>query len=88
MLILRCAEQALAPHVSKILAIDSSKGMVDLYNETLGRERGCAMGAVQGDLVAGVLFERGEGGGTLGVPEGLAHGWSLLGFCVRFQLSD
>ena len=33
--------QALAPHVSKILAIDSSTGMVDLYNETLGSERGC-----------------------------------------------
>ena len=32
--------QALAPHVSKILTIDSSTGMVDLYNETLGRERG------------------------------------------------
>ena len=80
----------MAPHVSKILAIDSSKGMVDLYNATLGRERGCVMGAVQGDLVAGVLVERGEGegGGTLGMPEGLGQGWALLGFCVRFQLSD
>ena len=76
--------------MSKILAIDSSKGMVDLYNATLERERGCVMRAVQGDLVAGVLVERGEGEGdeTLGVPEGLGHGWALLGFCVRFQLSD
>lgn len=83
---MRCVGQALAPHVSKILAIDSSKGMVDLYNATLGSERGCVMRAVQGDLVAGVLVERGEGegGGTLGVPEGLGHGWALLGFCVRF----
>ena len=76
--------------MSKILAIDSSKGMVDLYNTTLGRERGCAMGAVQGDLVAGVLVERGEGDGAgrLGVPEGLGYGWSLLGFCVRYQFSS
>ena len=76
--------------MSKILAIDSSKGMVDLYNATLGRERGCAMGAVQGDLVAGVLVERGEGEGSgmLGVPERLGQGWSLLGFCVRCQLSN
>ena len=87
-LILRCAEQALAPHMSKILAIDSSKGMVDWYNATLGSERECVMGAVQGDLVAGVVGEReGRGGGTLGVPEGLGQGWALLGFCVRFQLS-
>lgn len=48
------------------------------------------MGAVQGDLVAGVLVERGEGegAGTLGVPEGLGQGWTLLGFCVRCQLSN
>lgn len=74
--------------MGKILAIDNSKGMVDLYNETFGEVRGCAMGAVQGDLVAGILVERGEGeGGKLGVPERLGHGWSLLGFCVRFRLS-
>ena len=71
--------------MSRILAIDSSKGMVDLYNATLRREQGCVMGAVQGDLVAGVRGDV-EGGGTLGVPEGLGHGWALLGFCVRFQL--
>ncbi len=90
MLILRCVEQALAPHVSKIVAIDSSKGMVDWYNATMGRERECVMRAVQGDLVAGVVGEREgrEGGGTLGVPEGLGQGWALLGFCVRFQFSN
>ena len=75
--------------MSKILAIDSSKGMVDLYNATMGRNRECAMGAVQGNLVAGVLLERGEGegDGMLGVPEGLEGAWSLLGFCVRCQFS-
>lgn len=75
--------------MSKILAIDSSKGMVDLYNATLGRNRECAMGAVQGDFVAGVLIERGEaeGDGMLGVPKGLGQGWSLLGLCVRCQSS-
>ena len=75
--------------MSKILAIDSSKGMVDLYNATFGRSRECSMGAVQGDLVAGVLLERGEGDGAgmLGVPGGLEQGWALLGFCVRCQFS-
>ena len=75
--------------MSKILAIDSSKGMVALYNATLGRNRECAMGAVQGDFVAGVLVERGEaeGDGMLGVPKGLGQGWSLLGLCVRCQFS-
>ena len=68
--------------MSKIRAIDSSKGMVDLYNATYG---GVAMKAVRGDLVAGVLVERGEveGGGTLGLPKELGHGRGLLGFCVR-----
>ena len=82
-----CLGQAFAPHLSKIRAIDSSKGMVDLYNATYG---GVAMKAVQGDLVAGVLMERGEieGNGTLGLPKELGHGRSLLGFCVRSQLSD
>ena len=76
--------------MSKILAIDSSKGMVDLYNATLGRNRECAMGAVQGDLVAGVLLERGEGDGTgmLGAPERLGQRSSLLGFCVRCHFSN
>lgn len=75
--------------MSKILAIDSSKGMVDLYNAILGRRRECAMSAVQGDLVAGVLVERGEGegAGTLSMPAGLGQGWSLLGFCVRCLFS-
>ena len=76
--------------MSKILAIDSSKGMVDLYNATLGRNRECAMGAVQGDLVAGVLLERGEGDGTgmLGAPERLGQRSSLLGFGVRRHFSN
>lgn len=76
--------------MSKILAIDSSKGMVDLYNATWGSDRECAMGAVQGDLIAGVLLERGEGDGAgmLGVPGGLEQGCSVLGFCVRCQTSN
>ena len=47
--------KAFAPHVSQVLAIDDSRGMVDQYNKNAAKSKtkhpGCDMRAVYGDLI-------------------------------------
>ncbi|KAL8723383.1 MAG: hypothetical protein Q9225_000299 [Loekoesia sp. 1 TL-2023] len=47
------ANQALAPHVAQIIGIDTSKGMVNMYNEIVKRQEHptCTMQAYVGDLL-------------------------------------
>ena len=59
-------EEALAPHVGEIIAIDNSCGMVKQYIAIVAKARDlkCKMRAVHGDLITHALTGENDGPGA------------------------
>ena len=79
-------EEALAPHVGEIIAIDSSCGMVKQYNVIVAKagDLKCKMRAVHGDLITHALTGEDD---EPGAPEEAFNdeGFDLVAMCVSHR---